>query len=235
VEAEINNHPDLQTVSLGSYRFKNIKRQVEVFALAGPGLVVPEASLSNSYSSPALRADAQQLTGNKLQAMWGSSIAVLPFMNMSHDLEEEHFGDGIAEDVLTALAGIGGLKVAARTQSFRYRSGNVNLSKIGARLGVTTILEGCVRRHNGRLRITTQLIGVADGFLIWSEKFDKRTEDMLTAQEEIAAQITERLRGILSGSQMALVPGRLNGLRLLCGEPSIMLSCRSWPRTCRTL
>src|SRR5678815_5434254 len=97
------------------------------------------------------------------------SIAVLPFVNMSADPENEYFSDGISEEILNALTRVEGLQVTARTSSFSFKGKNEDIRQIGSKLGVSTILEGSVRKAGKRLRITAQLINTADGYHIWSE------------------------------------------------------------------
>jgi TolB-like protein len=123
-----------------------------------------------------------------------NSIAVLPFVNMSSDPEQEYFSDGITEEILNALAQIKSLKVAGRTSSFQFKGKNPDLQTVGDKLKVRTILEGSVRRSGNKLRITAQLINVEDGFHLWSEKYDRNMDDIFAIQEEISAAITEKLK-----------------------------------------
>ncbi len=122
------------------------------------------------------------------------SIAVLPFVNMSADPEQEYFGDGIAEEILNGLAQIHGLNVAARTSSFYFKGEKANLKTIGETLNVNHVLEGSVRKSGNRLRITVQLIKIEDGFHLWSESYDRDTADIFAVQEEIARTVVEKLQ-----------------------------------------
>ncbi|MEP6767602.1 MAG: protein kinase [Acidobacteriota bacterium] len=126
------------------------------------------------------------------------SIAVLPFADMSPSRDQEYFCDGIAEEILNALAQIQGLRVASRTASFQYKGMGGEIAAIGERLGVQTLLEGSVRKSGDKLRITAQLIHVADGFHLWSRRFDRELSDVFSIQEEIATSIAEALRVVLS-------------------------------------
>ncbi len=126
------------------------------------------------------------------------SIAVLPFTNMSADPENEFFGDGIAEEVTNALTKVQALKVASRTSAFAYKGNEQDIRRVGKDLGVATVLEGSVRMAGSRLRITAQLIGVEDGYHIWSERYDREAEDVFAIQDEIASKIVESLEVILS-------------------------------------
>ncbi len=121
------------------------------------------------------------------------SIAVLPFLNMSADPEQEYFGDGIAEEILNGLAQIQDLQVAARTSSFYFKGEKVNLKTIGETLNVNHVLEGSVRKSGNRLRITVQLIKIEDGFHLWSETYNRDTSDIFAVQEEIARTVIEKL------------------------------------------
>ncbi len=140
-----------------------------------------------------------------------ASIAVLPFANMSTDPDNEFLADGIAEEVINALAQLPGLRVAARTSSFAFRGRDEDLRGIGDALNVSTVLEGSVRRSGNRLRVTAQLIDVADGFHLWSERYDRELRDVFDIQDEIAAAIVTRMRITLGRGTGALVrPGTDN-------------------------
>jgi TolB-like protein/Tfp pilus assembly protein PilF len=122
------------------------------------------------------------------------SIAVLPFVNMSNDPEQEYFSDGMAEEILNSLSHLKDLKVAGRTSSFQFKGKNIDLREVGKKLGVSTVLEGSVRKQGNRLRITAQLINVDDGYHLWSQKYDRNMDDIFAIQDEIALSITEQLK-----------------------------------------
>ncbi len=126
------------------------------------------------------------------------SIAVLPFVNMSADAENEYFSDGIAEEIINALSKIQALQVAARTSSFAFKGKSEDMGEIGRKLKVATVLEGSVRKAGDRLRVTAQLINVADGYRLWSERYDRQLEDVFAIQDEIAENIVKALRVMLS-------------------------------------
>lgn len=121
------------------------------------------------------------------------SIAVLPFVNMSSDKEQEWFADGLTEEILNALTRTPDLLVASRTSSFQYKGQNLDISVIAEALGVAHILEGSVRRGGDRLRVTAQLIRASDGFHLWSETFDRKPEDVIAIQEDVAFEIANAL------------------------------------------
>ena len=126
------------------------------------------------------------------------SVAVLPFANMSADPENEYFTDGMAEEIINALTKIKALRVASRTSSFAFKGKNEDIGEIGQKLKVSTVLEGSVRKMGNRLRITAQLVNVADGYHLWSDRYDRDMEDVFAIQDEIAQAIVEALRVILS-------------------------------------
>jgi serine/threonine protein kinase len=135
------------------------------------------------------------------------SIAVLPFSDLSPAKDQDWFCDGMAEEILNALAPLPGLRVAARASSFSWRGKTDDLRAIGERLQVATVLEGSVRRAGDRVRITAQLSDVAQGRQLWSERFDRELRDIFDVQDEIARAIVERLKVTLSdGAEMRLVP-----------------------------
>ena len=133
------------------------------------------------------------------------SIAVLPFANMSADPENEYFCDGLAEELLNALAKIDELRVAARTSAFSFKGKNANVSEIASALNVGTVLEGSVRKSGNRLRITTQLINAADGYHLWSERYDREMKDIFDVQDEITVAVVEALKVKLLGEQKSAV------------------------------
>ncbi len=122
------------------------------------------------------------------------SIAVLPFTNLSSDPDTEYFSDGISEEIINTLAQLPGLRVAARTSSFVFRSRGLDLAEVGAKLKVATILEGTVRKSGSHLRITARLIKASDGYNLWSERYDRELTDVFTIQDEIARAIASRLQ-----------------------------------------
>ena len=129
------------------------------------------------------------------------SIAVLPFVNMSSDPEQDYFADGISEEILNALAKVTDLKVAGRTSSFAFKGKNEDLLAIGKVLRVNHILEGSVRKSGTRIRITAQLIKVDDGFHMWSETYDRELDDIFAIQDEISNAILTQLKTQLLGTQ----------------------------------
>ncbi len=125
------------------------------------------------------------------------SIAVLAFVNMSNDPDNEYFSDGVAEEIINALTKVKALQVASRTSSFAFKGKNEDIGEIGRKLKVNTVLEGSVRKASNKLRVTAQLVNAADGYHLWSERYDRQLEDVFEIQDEIAGNIVRALRVVL--------------------------------------
>lgn len=128
------------------------------------------------------------------------SIAVLPFVNMSSEKENEYFSDGVTEEILNSLCTIEGLHVTARTSSFAYKNQNIDIREIGRKLNVAHILEGSIRKQGENIRITAQLIKAIDGYHIWSDTWQKELKNIFSVQEEIAVNITEKIKSGLKNT-----------------------------------
>ena len=179
VKQQIQNKQGFQLTSLGNFEFKNVAEPMEIFALANNGFPVPGHEGTNGK--------IKEPKNNK-------SIAVLPFVNMSNDSEQEYFSDGMAEEIINSLSHLKDLKVAGRTSSFQFKGKNIDLRQVGEKLSVHTVLEGSVRKQGNRLRITAQLVNVEDGYHLWSEKYDREIDDVFAIQDDIALAITEKLK-----------------------------------------
>ena len=152
--------------------------------------------------------------GSNVRKTGYDSIAVLPFTNMSGDRENEYFGDGLAEELLNALAGIDGLKVAARTSAFAFKKSNLDVRAIADTLDVATVLEGSVRRSADRVRITAQLVDARTGYQLWAETYDRPLTDLFAVQDQIAKEIVGALAGkFAASSEDGLYRGGTNNLR----------------------
>jgi adenylate cyclase len=132
-----------------------------------------------------------------LSAAPDKSIAVLAFLNMSNDPDNEYFSDGIAEEIINILTKVKALRVASRTSSFAFKGRNDDISEIGRKLKVNTVLEGSVRKAGDKLRVTAQLVNAVDGYDLWSERYDRQLEDVFEIQDEIAENIVRALRVVL--------------------------------------
>ncbi|MBL6688947.1 MAG: hypothetical protein ISP91_01005 [Pseudomonadales bacterium] len=150
---------------------------------------LPQADAITAAAAPIH--DEVEVTGEPMDTR--PSIAVLPFVNMSSDKENEYFSDGLSEELLNLLAQIPGLRVASRTSSFFYKGKNENLTQIGEDLNVDHILEGSVRKSGKMVRITAQLISADDGFHLWSKTYDREIIDIFAVQEEIAGEVTRAM------------------------------------------
>jgi len=175
LQEELANHPYLPTVSLGRVQLKGVPRKMEVFALEGADLAIPNPAAFGGVATEE------------------RSVAVLPFMNMSSDPDNEFFADGITEEIINALTRVEGVQVTARTSSFAFKGEHRDVRSIAAELGVSTVLEGSVRRAGERVRITAQLIEAESGWHLFSEVYDGSLDDIFATQDEIAGAIVARL------------------------------------------
>ena len=170
--------------SLGEHILEDIARRQTIYQLEHPSL--PQAF-------PPLRTMLASLDISV------PSVAVLPFVNRSHDEEDEYFSDGLADELLNVLAKIRGLRVAARTSAFSFKGKQTTIAEVGRALNVATVLEGSVRKAGNRMRISVQLVKVADGYHLWSEKYDRTLEDIFAVQDDIAQAVVNELRTTLMG------------------------------------
>lgn len=181
---EIKNQANITALEMGYFELKNVIKPVRIFAIDNKGLVVPNRSaLKGKTKQPANR------------------LAVLPFVNMSADPENEYFSDGITEELLNTLTKINGLQVISRTSAFAFKGKNADIREIGIQLNVDRILEGSVRTVGNRVRITAQLINAADGYHIWSENYDRNLTDIFEVQDEISGIIANKCRENLTAKE----------------------------------
>ena len=174
---ELNNQKQISTKSLGTFEFKNVFNPVEVFSVTNEGFKIPELkALKGKFKQPI------------------KSIAVLPFVNMSSNKDNEFFSDGMTDELINALTKIKGLKVTSRNSCFYFKDKNIPTSEIGQSLNVSTLLEGSVRLADNRMRITAQLVDINEDVHFWSDTFDRSIDDIFDVQDEISLHIAERLR-----------------------------------------
>ncbi len=164
-----------------------------LLALVGVTALLAGVWYAGRQSAPAAGADSAA-------GPVSESIAVLPFVNMSSDPEQEYFSDGISEELLNLLTKIPELRVAARTSSFSYKGKDVKVADVARELNVAHILEGSVRKSGNRVRITAQLIKADDGFHVWSDTWDRSLDDIFAIQDEIAADVAAQLKVTLLGA-----------------------------------
>ena len=171
---QVRNKFETAFEELGEQSLKNIGAPVRVYRVAG---------------LTRLPIAAGAVTGSK------PSIAVLPFISMSGDVQQQYFGDGITEDIITELARFRNLHVLARNTSFRYRGQDVDVQRVGRELGVQYIVEGSLRRIGNRIRITAQLIDTATGHHVWADRFDRNEEELFAVQDQVVKTIAATLVG----------------------------------------
>ena len=176
--------PLVSIKALGEHGLKDLARREAVFQLNHPDLPQAFAPLK-----------AEQAPADKETP----SIAVLPFVNMSRDEENEYFADGLSEELLNLLAKIRGLRVASRTSAFFFKGKDVDIPTVAQKLNVATVLEGSVRKSGKRVRITAQLIQVASDSHLWSETYDRELDDIFAVQDDIAQSVVKELRVALMG------------------------------------
>jgi len=182
---------------------------IGVMAVALAYFAYDKLVLSNARDAALVEAITQAMTEKPategVPAQVDKSIAVLPFVNMSSDKEQEYFSDGISEEILNALAKVKGLQVTGRTSSFAFKGRDQDLREIGKALGVNHILEGSVRKSGNTVRITAQLIRVDSGFHLWSGAYDRELDDVFAIQDEIANNILQQLKVILLGEEATVI------------------------------
>jgi len=174
---DIKNHHEISTISLGAFDLKNVKTPLDIYAISNKDLVIPtEGEVRNQHREKE------------------KSLAILPFVNISSDPENEFFCDGISEAIINTLTQLEGLFVTARTSSFSFKGQYKDVRELGKILGVVYILEGSVQRYENKIRVTAQLIDSISGFHIFSEAFDKELIDVFSIQDDIAQLIAEKLK-----------------------------------------
>jgi len=210
---DIKNQKDIEAVSLGKYKLKNVREAVEIFGISNKGMIVPSPRKLEGKGSAVSHKKLWLLSVFLLMLLaltvwiWfkffntaklsSTSIAVLPFVDMSANKDQEYFGDGLSEELLSHLAKIPNLKVIARTSSFSFKGKNEDLRTIGEKLGVSTILEGSVRKSGNKIRITAQLNNAKDGTHIWSETYERTFDDIFKIQDEISIAVVQHLKSAL--------------------------------------
>jgi len=183
--------PPLVTAkALGEHGLKDLARREAVFQLCHPDL---------PQSFPPLKTSLAPLDRET------PSIAVLPFINMSRDEENQYFADGLSEELLNVLAKIRGLRVASRTSAFFFKGKDIDIPTVAQKLNVATVLEGSVRKSGKRVRITAQLIQVATDSHLWSETYDRELDDIFAVQDDIAQSVVKELRAALLGEGLGAV------------------------------
>jgi adenylate cyclase len=192
VRDNVGNRLDLRFEDMGEQRLKNIDRPVRTYAVL----------LDTASALTTVRSDA---ASQKTWEVEKPSIVVLPFNNMSGDPEQEYFGDGITEDLITDLSKISGLFVVARNTSFTYKGKPVKAQQLSQDLRVTFILEGSVRKVGARVRVSAQLVDGRDGGHVWADRYDRDLTDIFAIQDEITHSIIDQLRIKLLPEEKAII------------------------------
>src|SRR6266699_2142348 len=220
VERQIHNALEARLKKLVPTELKNIHVPMDLYRIVLPW--EKDVQLKQAAPAVALRARRKSLLGWTAAALFvlavigglvwwrqlktapqappvnptstAKSVAVLPFVNMSPDKENEYLSDGVTEDLSTALTQVKGLRVPARTSSFAFKGKTEDIRKIGEQLNVGTVLEGSVSKAGNKLRISAQLVNVADGFHLWAEKYDREMKDVFDIQDDITRAIVQALK-----------------------------------------
>ena len=223
VHEDIENKPDISTSFQEEQLLKGVEKPIKVYSIFTQMGTAPERAEKPVETKSKIKPNYGLFAGigvlllialfyfkTSKEKMAGSdydskSIAVLPFNNLSNDIDDEYFADGMTEDILTELSKIQDLMVISRTTIMKYKGTTKSLKEIGKELGVGTILEGSVRRVGNRVRITGQLINTANDHHLWAEKFDRDIEDIFAVQDEVATAIANVLRIKLSDEEVMLI------------------------------
>ena len=192
VRNNVANRKEIKTRFIKEEILKHVREPIRIYEVVIDDADTLQSPMKSTYN------ETMKIVPEK-------SIAVLPFINISNDPEQEYFSDGMAEEILNSLSHLKDLKVAGRTSSFQFKGKNFDLREIGNKLNVGTVLEGSVRKQGNKLRITAQLINVEDGFHLWSEKYDRNMDDIFAIQDEIALAITENLKVILLEKEKEII------------------------------
>ncbi len=192
VHDDIKNQKDIQTVSLGKFALKNVKQEVEIFAISNEGITVPHATV---------------LEG-KGEKLYCDCVLVLPFVNLSNDREQEYFSDGLTEELISKLSGLKDVKIISRTTSMLYKNTTKDVKTIVSETGAGYIMEGSVRKQENNVRITAQFVDATRDIHLWSESYSGTMDDIFDIQEKVSVKITAALRMHLSGADKKLLQKR---------------------------
>jgi TolB-like protein/class 3 adenylate cyclase len=212
----VKNQAGIELTPLGTHELKNVARPLAVYAVTGSAAAPTRAPGNRPRLRRAAIGAALAVTAAAalfLARDWRpasptgpASVAVLPFDDMSPNGDQEYFADGMTEEIINALARLPDLRVVARTSAFAFKGKDADIRTIGERLGVKNVVEGSVRRSGERLRVTAQLISVADGYHLWSETYDRDVADVFAIQEEVATKVAEALSVRIGGRSLAQKP-----------------------------
>ena len=196
IHNNISNKQGIETKFVNQKKLKNVAAPVRIY----------EVIIGQDKSAMEMSASAFP-EGQSLK-----SIAVLPFVNMSSDPDQDYFCDGISEEIIDALTQLDNLRVIARTSAFSFKDKNLDVREIGQILDVNTLLEGSLRKSGNRVRINTKLISVLDGSHIWTNRYDRELEDIFAIQEDIATNVATELKGILTKDEKEVLKPQKTGI-----------------------
>jgi TolB-like protein/class 3 adenylate cyclase len=186
IYSNVANKKGIELLFIKEEYLKNVRQPIRIYEVLREGQAAP-ISIPVEPGRNGSPAPGHKVIPEK-------SIAVLPFVNMSNDPEQDYFSDGLSEEIINSLSHLNDLKVAGRSSSFQFKGTKVDLNEIKEKLGVRTVLEGSLRKYGNIVRLTVQLINVEDGFHIWSERYEKTLDNIFAIQDEIALAVTEKLK-----------------------------------------
>lgn len=189
---DIKNQKTIEAISLGKFALKNVKDNVEIYAISNAGIQVPDVATLKGK-------------GEKVQT---KSIMVLPFINLSNDQEQEYFSDGLTEELISNLTRLKNIKIISRTTSMLYKGTNKDVKTISNETGASYIMEGSVRKQDNNLRITAQFIDSKRDIHLWAESYRGTMDDIFDIQEKVSVKIVEALRLHLTGSDKNMLEKR---------------------------
>ncbi len=192
---DIRNHKEIQTVSLGRFHLRNVKDEIDLYALRHPGIYTP---------------DSTDLEGQGEKVIQ-KSILVLPVINLSRDPEQDYFSDGLTEELISSLSHLKQLRVFSRTTSMKYKGSTDDIRHIGAATGATYVMEGSVRTQGKQLRITAQIVDAQQDKQLWSDTYKGTLDDIFDIQEQVASKIAEALRIQLTEDEKDTLQKRYTG------------------------
>ena len=197
---DIKNQRDIQTVSLGRYLLKNVKEEVEIFAISNPGIQIPGENHPDGKGKKV----AENTSLDK-------SIMVLPFVNLANDGEQDYFSDGLTEELITKLSKLAEIKVTSRTTSMLYKNTTKDIRTISKENKVNYILEGSIRKYQNDLRITAQFIDARSDMHLWADTYRGTVDDIFDIQEQVSEKIVEALRIQITMEEQVMLRKRYTG------------------------
>ncbi len=194
VQSNISNKPEFVSRFVKEEILKNVQHPVKIYEV-----------IRNSKQDASTNLNTHNQKPDTAEVLHDNSIAVMPFINMSNDAEQEFFCDGITEEIINTLGQLSRLRVIARTSTFAFKNKTIGLREIGKTLDVRTILEGSVRKSGKRLRINTKLVNADNSSSLWSNQYDRELEDIFAIQEDIAQNVATAVKGFLTSEEKEVI------------------------------